>query len=304
MKPFSLSYDAEKQCITFLLHQDSSVDELLMYFHIGRKQRYFYYRHRKIYKNNDIITQNSHCHSGDQITIDCKAENSEKIAAYHQPLSICYEDDLCVIVNKPSGILVHSDGINQTHTLHNMVQAYYHSQGIDVPVRCVHRLDKDTSGLIFYCKLPFFQAYFDYLLETKQIARIYLAWAEGIVQKPMTIQKGIARDRHHANQMRVSKTGAFARTDIIPLINHKHNTLIECHLTTGRTHQIRVHMASIQHPLLADPLYGNAHKDAKRLALHAWKLRFYHPLKNSVICVQCPLPDDMPYPLISEKALQ
>lgn len=304
MKPFSLCYEQSKQCLIFHIHENISVDLLLKHFFIGRKQRYLYYQHRLIMRNNHIITQSMECQKDDIITISCKQTEVQTLPLWNRELNICYEDALCLIVNKPAGILVHSDGIQKQQTLHNMVQAYYQKQHIDAPVRAIHRLDKDTSGLLFYCKLPFFQAYFDNLLSTKQISRSYLAWVEGIIKRPLTIQKAIARDRHHANKMRISDNGVYAETLIQPIISHNHCTLVECHLKTGRTHQIRVHLASLHHPLLSDPLYGNIHPHAPRLALHAWKLHFYHPLLNKTICVNCSLPEDMPFITISEAALQ
>lgn len=303
MKAFSVSYNHRSKCLIFSVRKEISVDEILNDFYIGRKQRYFYYHNRLIQRNHKVITQSCQCRQNDIVTISTTSQKTEQIVAWEQPLQVCYEDDICLIVNKPSGLLVHSDGTNQAHTLHNIVQAYYIKHQIDAPVRAVHRLDMDTSGLLFYCKMPFFQAYFDALLKTKQISRIYLAWVNGIIEKPITIQKAIARDRHHANKMRISNTGADAETAVLPLAHHHQCTLVECRLKTGRTHQIRVHLASVKHPLLSDPLYGSSHPKAKRLALHAWKLQFYHPLLNQTICVRCPLPDDMPYLQISEAAL-
>lgn len=303
MKQFSISYDSQAQCLSFYIHQSISIDEILKSFSISKKQRYFYYQNRSVKRNQKIVTQSCECQKDDIVTIDCAQKEMELLPSWDQELAICYEDEVCLIVNKPSGILVHSDGVNQNHTLHNIVQSYYQKQRIIQPVRAIHRLDKDTSGLLFYCKLPFFQAYFDEQLQHKQIARIYLAWVKGIISTSMIINKGIARDRHHANKMRISNTGAWAQTHVYPLIHHKGCTLVECQLKTGRTHQIRVHLASIKHPLLSDPLYGQIHPHAKRLALHAWQLSFYHPLKDETINVHCPLPKDFPYLISSENAL-
>ncbi|MCI8850015.1 MAG: RluA family pseudouridine synthase [Erysipelotrichaceae bacterium] len=301
MKSFSVSYDAKAQCLSFHIHQSISVDDILMFFSIARKQRYLYYHNRLIKLNNLIITQSKNCQNGDIVVIDCRQAIVEQLPLWNRDLDICYEDDLCLIVNKPSGVLVHSDGVNQNHTLHNMVQAYYHKQNIHAPIRAIHRLDKDTSGLLFYCKLPFFQAYFDKLLQEKQISRKYLAWCFGSINSAMIIDKSIARDRHHANKMCVSDHGAYAQTHVEPLALHANCTLAACRLKTGRTHQIRVHLASIKHPLLSDPLYGFRHPKAQRLALHAWELQFYHPLKKEIVTISCPVPDDFPFLTISKK---
>lgn len=303
MKGFLISYDESKQCLHFAVQQRMTSDEVLNYFSLGRRQRYFYYHNHLITRNKQVITQSCECLPGDLLSIDLAHEIILKIPPWQQDLPIVYEDALCLIVNKASGILVHSDGVNQSHTLHNIVQAYYDRKQINSSVRAVHRLDKDTSGLLFYCKMPFFQAYFDSLLQTKQISRSYLAWVEGIVKQPLRIDQKIGRDRHNAKKMRVSSSGQSAVTHVIPLCCHRNCTLVECRLESGRTHQIRVHLAYMQHPLLNDPLYAFKQANTGRLALHAWKLRFYHPLETKTLTVSCLPPKDMPYYEIVLQAL-
>ncbi len=303
MKSFLISYDKQKQYLHFSIQQRITSDEVLKYFLLGRKQRYFYYHNHLMMRNKQVITQSCECLPNDLLSIDLAHEIITKITPWQQDLDIIYEDELCLIVNKASGILVHSDGVNQNHTLHNIVQAYYDRMQINSSVRAIHRLDKDTSGLLFYCKMPFFQAYFDYLLQTKQISRSYLAWVEGMIKQPLRIDQKIGRDRHNAQKMRVSSSGQSAVTHVIPLCYHRNCTLVECRLESGRTHQIRVHLAYVHHPLINDPLYTPKQAYEDRLALHAWKLCFYHPLETKTLTVSCLPSKDMPYYEIMLQAL-
>ena len=134
----------------------------------------------------------------------------------------------------------------------------------------------------------------DAMLKNKQIYREYEAFARGyIAQKHCTITRGIARDRHDARKMRISEHGKSARTDVFVKQNFMDFTWIRCRLYTGRTHQIRVHLAAIQHPLLSDPLYGIRDSRCPRLALHACRVSIPHPLSNDMLRVECPLPQDL-----------
>lgn len=282
-----------------LLFQQAScffkdLDAFFDYYLISRKKRYFYYQKQQVFINQIPVHQNVILKTGDTISIVMEEEQDDLFPSSH-PIDIVYEDALCLIVNKPSHLLVHPDGTNE-ETLNHRIRHYYNEQQIPYAVRHLHRLDKDTSGLLMYCKLPFFQAYMDDLLQKKQISRVYYAIVEGIFEtKKININSPIGKDRHHSKKQRVSKTGKPAHTTVLVKKQSKKRklSLIECHLSTGRTHQIRVHLASIHHPLASDPLYGRKNKWYPRLALHAYKLRFYHPMLQQEIEVTCPLPNDM-----------
>lgn len=294
MKECHISYDSTLQRLQIVLHNDMTSDELFQLFHISRKHRYQYYVEKRVQVQGNIITQNTPCKRDDKITLLLITEPSS-IPVWNHPIDIIYEDELCLILNKPVSMIVHSDGQNTTHTLNNCVQAYYNKQGLSIPVRAIHRLDQETSGLIFYCKIPFFQPYFDHELEKKRIERIYLAWVCGDMKQAITVEQPIARDRHDAKKMRVSATGAYACTTFQPLQHKKAATLVECHLKTGRTHQVRVHLAYLHHPIIGDRLYGTKDSRIARCALHAYKLRFVHPIKDKSIEVVCEMKDDMKY---------
>lgn len=279
--------------LTIQNHQCRDSDEVLEQFHLSRKTRYHYYQSRAIQVGNVVLNAKTELHPDDLIQITLCSEEDEVIP-WFEDIEVLYEDELFLIVNKPAHMLVHSDGVNQEHTLCNLVKAYYICQQIHAPVRPLHRLDVETSGIVVFCKLPFFQPLLDSMLRKKKIQRQYMALVEGkLPNKKMTITRAIARDRHDARKMRVSNQGKDARTTIYLEKQYPGYALIRCQLHTGRTHQIRVHLASIHHPLLSDPLYGEVDARIDRLALHAFRVKLYHPLLQKELTIDCPIPDDM-----------
>ncbi len=280
--------------LSIKIEQETDLNTLLAQFEQSKKNRYILLQEEKIKVNNHICKTNLCLHNNDTIQIDLHTKSFEQIEPDFTPIDICYEDDLFLIVNKPPYLLVHSDGVETKHTLSNQVQAYYMQENFPFPARPIHRLDKDTSGLVLFCKIPFFQPMLDKMLSEKHIYREYDAFVEGrIKQKNQIIEVPIGRDRHNAKKMRTSKTGKYAKTQITCIKNYPIYSFVHAKLYTGRTHQIRVHLQAIHHPLLADELYGSPTNKIKRLALHASTLKFYHPIKQTEMCIHCPLPKDM-----------
>jgi 23S rRNA pseudouridine1911/1915/1917 synthase len=195
------------------------------------------------------------------------------------------KDRLQLHLYKGAGIDIHPSEPSQIGTLANAVAFYLQSQGILTKVRHIHRLDRDTSGTILFAKHTLAGATLDRMLEKRLIKRTYVALVHGILKnKSGTISAPIGRDRHHPTRRRVSKTGAKAVTHyrVLHTFPDEQTSLVELSLDTGRTHQIRVHMSYIGHPLVGDVLYGG--KDTfHRQALHAVKLSFLHPFTNEMI---------------------
>ena len=212
----------------------------------------------------------------------------ENNAPYIGPLDVLYEDELVIVVRKPAQLLVHNDGSEEI-TLTSYVNGYL-ALSNEGPAVAIHRLDYLTEGLVLFSKSPLFQSYFDVALADRRIKRRYLAIASGYIAHKITIDKPIGRDRHDSQRQRISTTGKPARTTIIPLKKTKTYTVLECHIATGRRHQIRVHLASIGHPILNDPLYGEESSIIKGMGLLAYELGFPHPLKEEEILVSLPLP--------------
>lgn len=208
-------------------------------------------------------------------------------------LNILYEDEFTLVVNKPAGIEVHPSEHGQRKTLAHAVAAYYEMSGQDIRVRHIHRIDKDTTGPVLYAKNEFAHYQYDKAMREKKIERIYLALAEGYVEgNKGTIDKPIGQDRHHSTRRRVSETGEPAVTHFEVAERLRDHTLVRLQLETGRTHQIRVHLSSINHPLAGDGMYGGSRGVMSRQALHGERLIWSHPWTGEKQSVRAPLPDD------------
>ena len=210
-------------------------------------------------------------------------------------LDVVYEDEIILVVNKPKGILVHSDG-NDELTLTSIVESYYADRNY-ISALPIHRLDKETSGLVVYSKSIVFQPLLDQLLSNKQIRRNYLAFVKGIMEtnKSLVIDSPIGKDRHNPNKRIIYPNGQSALTKIksIGYSKAKNYSVLMCTLDTGRTHQIRVHLSSIKLPILNDELYGYPSDLCIRMGLFADNIEMYHPLIQDNIYIEAQLPNDL-----------
>lgn len=213
-------------------------------------------------------------------------------------LNILYEDEFTLIVNKAAGIEVHPSERGQRRTLAHGVAAYYEMSGQQHRIRHIHRIDKETTGPVLYAKNEFAHYQYDKAMREKRIERIYLALAEGVIpQNRGTIDKPIGQDRHHSTRRRVSETGDAAVTHYEVVERFIDHTLVRLRLETGRTHQIRVHLAEIGHPLAGDGMYGGTRHLMKRQALHGEQLNWPHPWTGELLRVRAPLPEDFAHAL-------
>lgn len=267
------------------IKEEIYLDELLDKLFCSKKTLYLLKQENRIKVNNKLIKENILLKENDIIDIDIIKDETNDIEETYFNLDVLYEDDYLLIVNKPIGVIIHDD--NSANTLDNCVAYYYKSTNQRHKVYHVHRLDKDTSGAILYCKQPYLLPLLDKMLQDKKIQRTYLALIVGSINKKMTINKPIGSDRHHNNRYVISSTGKQAITQIEPLKKANNNTLIKCKLKTGRTHQIRVHLASISHPIVGDTIYGNT--TAERLMLHSCSISFTHPVTNEKLEIVCPI---------------
>jgi 23S rRNA pseudouridine1911/1915/1917 synthase len=209
-------------------------------------------------------------------------------------LAIVHEDDDVLVIDKPAGLVVHPGSGNWEGTMLNAL-LHHVPAAKDLPrAGIVHRLDKETSGLLVVAKSEVAQAALVRQLQARTMKRTYLAVARGRVERDGTVDAPIGRHPVQRTKMAVVATGK-------PAVTHYHvrerfpaHTLLECRLETGRTHQIRVHLASIGHPLEGDPAYaGRGPKLFARQALHAWKLAFVHPASGRTLEFESPMPEDM-----------
>lgn len=198
------------------------------------------------------------------------------------PLEILYEDEDVAVVSKPCGMVVHPAPGNETGTLVNaLLYAMDDLSGIGGVKRpgIVHRLDKDTSGLLMIAKNDQAHESLSEQLRERTMDKRYLAVVEGEMKEPSgRIEQPVARSKKDRKKMAIDPEGRYALTEWTLKENLRGAALLEVHILTGRTHQIRVHMQSIHHPVAGDPIYGakNGVK-APRLMLHAWRLSFTHP---------------------------
>ena len=215
------------------------------------------------------------------------------------PLAILHEDADILVIDKPAGLVVHPGSGNWQGTLLNAL--LHHAPALaEIPrAGIVHRLDKDTSGLLVVAKTLTAQTDLVRQLQARTVKRHYLALALGSVAGDGTVDAPMGRHAVQRTKMAVVRSGGKeARTHYAVRERFAKCTLLECRLETGRTHQIRVHLASIKHPLAGDPTYGRAKSGDARLdafprqALHAWRLALRHPVGGAEMHWESPLPDD------------
>ena len=215
------------------------------------------------------------------------------LVAQALPLAIVYEDDTLIVVDKPAGLVVHPGSGNWQGTLANALLHHAPSLATVARAGIVHRLDKDTSGLLVVAKTPTAQTDLVRQLQARTVRREYLALVHGRLAHGGSIDAPIARHPVKRTSMAVVPTGKRAVTHYEIRERFASCTLLECRLETGRTHQIRVHLAALHHPLVGDPSYGRRSSIAfHRQALHAWRLGLAHPVTRKPMSWQSPLPED------------
>ena len=261
-----------------------TVKELLEdYFLIPRKIRHFLRTKKQVRVNGQVMNWQSPIQPGDllELTFDEEDYPDKNIPLGDARLvEELYQDEHLIIVNKPEGMKTHGNEPTEIALL-NHVSAY-----VGQSCYVVHRLDMETSGAILFAKNPFILPILNRLLEDKRIAREYLALCQGtFAQKQLTLRHKIGRDRYDRRKRVVdNRKGQAAVTHVTFLKKMGENSLVACQLETGRTHQIRVHLAHEGHALVGDPLYSQ--KTAPRLMLHAHKLSLTHPLTLKEISVE------------------
>lgn len=253
---------------------------------------------RKIKQNNSLRINDILVNPGMAMIkpMDCiryEIEYTSQIVPIEMPLNICYEDEYLVVIDKPSGQLVHPTTKEHYTTLANGVLFYYEQQGLPLSFHPVHRLDKDTSGLVLIAKMPHIQNLFSFS-KVKTLKRIYQALVLGIpTPSEALINAPIDRKPNSIIERMVAETGQEAITHYKTLRTFQTFSLLELELMTGRTHQIRVHLSHIGHPILGDDLYGGPTNLIKRQALHAKVLSFIHPVTKQKIEVISQLSNDI-----------
>lgn len=236
---------------------------------------------------------NAILHTGNKLSLTITEGRSEMIKPIKTEFDIVFEDEDIMIINKPAGIPTHPSVGHYENTLANGLMYYFLSKNEERTFHAVNRLDKDTSGLLCVAKNRYAHNQLCEQLH-KRLKRKYIAIVEGAVTEPGTVCAPIARCEEGIIKRCISNDGQYAVTHYQPLKQLGTYTLVELILETGRTHQIRLHMSHIGHPLLGDWLYGTEDKATfPRVALHSSYIGLIHPISRQALEFTAPLPDDM-----------
>ena len=253
----------------------------------------------KINEDSNFINRKN-VNIGDVISIDLSDcfENSENIVPIKMDLDILYEDDFLLIVNKPSNTAVHPSILHYEDSLSNGIKNYFLEKKLNIKIRPINRLDRDTSGIVIFAKFPFIQNYFAIQMKKGLYNKKYLGIVEGcfspengLIDAPIVRKENSIIERKIDTSSTDSSAQAITYYNTLKIFNKY--SLVEYILKTGRTHQIRVHSAYKGHPLLGDTLYGNSTSLIERQSLHCYSLDFIHPISHNKIHITAPIPDDM-----------
>lgn len=252
-----------------------------------------------IFLNNISTFPNAVVHPNDIIRIVIQFdEDNSNIIPTKMNLDILYEDDAYIVINKPSGIPVHPSMEHYTDSLSNGLKYYFDSICLSRKIRPVNRIDKDTSGIVIFAKNEYVQECLIRQMKSHDFQKEYIAICDGILEnKSNTICAPIARKENSIIERCVNEDGDVSITHYEVLheavLGNISYSVIKCLLETGRTHQIRVHMQYIGHPLLGDTLYAKPSPLINRQALHSYQVQFIHPILKEFVSYIAPLPDDM-----------
>lgn len=246
--------------------------------------------------NDKIVKASYKVALQDEIVIhDEQMKVEDHIEPVKMDLDIVYEDEYLMVINKPSGLVVHPGAGNYNNTLVNGLMYYTkHLSDVGESTRpgIVHRIDKDTSGLLLIAKTNQIHEILADDFKNKRIKREYIALLDGVFKNgSATIDAPIGRDKQNRERMAVVEDGKHAITHMKVLKRYDGYTLVSCVLETGRTHQIRVHMAYIGYPIHNDPVYSKKEADSFGQFLHSYKMNFIHPITKKEMEFICPLPN-------------
>ncbi len=270
----------------------NNVRDYLLKLGLGKAKIHELYMNKLV--KIDGVVSNFHEKINPKSKIEINLTSLEKIdfEPFEKELDVVYEDDYILIVNKPKNMIIYP-GDNEKDTLSNVVANYYLKTNQNCSVRYIHRIDKDTTGLVIFTKDILTNAIMDQMLRENKIKRTYLAYVYGrLKERKGTIKLAIGKDRHEKNKYMVVKDGELAITSYEEIGHNNLYSWLKVNLETGKTHQIRVHFSSLNHPLLGDVLYGGAKTFISRPALHSIEVEFIHPYTKEYLKIECPYPDD------------
>lgn len=273
-----------------------NINEILsLEFKISTRLKNKLIKKHKISLNNVVCDTRNSVTVGDVLRISFEYdEDNSNIVPKEIPLDIVYEDDWLLVVNKPSGIAIHPSILHFDNSLSNGIHFYFDKIGLKKKIRPVNRLDIDTSGLVVFAKCEYIQECLSLEMQEGIFEKEYLCLVSGIFDKKLgTIDLPIARKEGSIIERCISEKGKKAITKYKVIKEFDNCSLVLCKLETGRTHQIRLHMATIGHPIIGDTLYGIPSSLISRQALHSYKIKFIHPITKKEIEISSKLPKDI-----------
>ena len=273
-----------------------NINEILsLEFKISTRLKNKLIRKNMILLNDNICDTRNSVNIGDKLIVDFNYnEDISNIVPKEMPLDIVYEDEWLLVVNKSSGIAIHPSILHFVNSLSNGVRFYFDKIGLKKKIRPINRLDKDTSGLVIFAKCEYTQECLSLQMKKNIFEKEYLCLCSGLFDKESgTINLPIARKEGSIIERCIDENGKKSITHYKVLEDFKNYSLVLCKLETGRTHQIRLHMSSIGHPLLGDTLYGTSSNLISRQALHSYKIKFIHPIAKKELELKANLPEDI-----------
>lgn len=260
----------------------------------------------KVYVNNFLVLKNYRVKPLDVIKVD----SMEEILPEEISLNILYEDDVLVVINKPSGMIVHSGDVSYKKTLLHAIKYHLNKIGVKIKIErmgLVHRLDKETSGLLLVAKNDFSLQHLTNQFFTRSVYRRYIALVWGNLEGYGTIKSNIGRNIIDRKRMEIFSYGSLGKNSVTHykvLEKLNYVTLVSCRIDTGRTHQIRAHFTNLGYPIFNDILYSGVNKLSKKVIkncfsilpgqfLHAQSFIFIHPMTGKPMHFEVPLPKEM-----------
>lgn len=271
-------------------------DILVNEFNLSNRLRTKLIKNKSITLNDKIADTRNAIKTGDVLKIDLSFnENNSNIIPTKMNLDILYEDEWFIVINKPAHIAVHPSNLHYSDSLSNGIKFYFDQIGLHKKIRPVNRLDLNTSGIVIFAKCEYIHEQFAKQMLDNTFKKEYLCIATGkLTNSSGTIDLPISRKTNSIIERCIDKeNGKKSITHFKVLKNFDDYTLIKCILETGRTHQIRLHLSAIGHPLLGDSLYGKESNLINRQALHSYKVKLFHPVLKRIMTFECDLPTDM-----------
>lgn len=284
--------------IIYKVFNERSINEILdKELSISTRLKNKLIKNKYIFLNGTFVDTRTIAHLNDLIEIDLSySEDNSNIIPKQMDLDIIYEDEHLICVNKPAGIAVHPSILHFEDSLANGIRCYFDTINLKKKIRAINRIDLNTSGLVLFAKNEYVQECLIKQMNSSCFKKFYLTIVYGHLKEKLgIINAPISRKENSIIERCISPNGQPSITHYEVLQEFEQFSLVKCFLETGRTHQIRVHMAHIGNPLLGDSLYNPNEKFnfITRQALHSYKMDFIHPISKEIMSLEAELPEDM-----------